>query len=144
MRRARNVRSPDGLHWKVGVYRFRLPTWQQSQYDPSDDGNADPFMMVVEYVFVAPILWFLLPLCRMIVELPVAAVRSLGSDNRWIQAKTIWPAENVILWRVDRAGADAALEHIAAHLGKGYESLTPGGAEIVSMTPPPGLKDLDD
>ena len=100
-------------------------------------------MVVVGYVFVVPIMWFLLPLARMLVELPVAMIRSIGSGSRWIEARTLWPAENVILWRVDRDGAAAAAHHIATHLGSGYENLTPSGAEIVAMTPPPGLKDLD-
>jgi hypothetical protein len=71
-------------------------------------------------------------------------LRSIGSDTRWIEARTRWPAENVILWRVvDRSNAPAVADHIAAHLTNGYDDLTPAGAEIAAMTPPPGFKDID-
>jgi hypothetical protein len=139
--RTRKSRSPDGLEWKISVHRFRLPAWYQSQFDPWDD-DAQLSMVVIGYVFVAPIMWFLLPLARMLVELPVAMLGSVGSDSRWIEARTTWPAENTILWRVDRECAAAAADHIATHLRAGYENLTPASAEIVAMTPPPGLKDL--
>jgi hypothetical protein len=100
--------------------------------------------VAIGYVFVAPIMWFLLPLARLLVELPAAMLRSIGSDARWIEARTHWPAENVILWRVvGPNGATAAFDHISAHLTSGYDDLTPVGAEIAAMTPPPGFKDLD-
>jgi hypothetical protein len=131
---ARRVRSSDGREWTVRVRRVRLPSWRHSSYEPE--------LSVAEFV-VAPIFWFVVPLLSAIVELPIALVRPLFSRVRWVEAECRWPSEIRIVWRTSRAQAEATADHVAARLPHGYGGLTPVGAELVSMTRPPGLDDLD-
>jgi hypothetical protein len=125
----------------VSVSRIRLPSWHHSTYEPDEDAYF--VVMAVEYLVLAPLLWFVFPLIRAVVLLPIAVVRSVFSSTRWIEAVCRDPGEIKILWRSHRASATQVADEITRRLTHGYENLTPPEAEFVSMTEPPGLEDRD-
>ncbi len=138
MTRRRAVRSPDGRTWKIGVGRFRPPRFRQSDYEP----EATDALVVLEYAW-AIVVWFIVPLLRALVELPIAFVRGLFSKRRWIEARSDDLVAITILWSADRIDAEQAADEISVRLGRGYDDLTPPHAEFVEMSEPPGLRDLD-
>jgi hypothetical protein len=99
--------------------------------------------MAFEYLVLAPLFWLILPLLRVIALLPIAAVRSVFSSTRWIEAVCRNPGEIKIVWRTHKSSATRVADDIADRLSRGYENLTPAEAEFVSMTEPPGLEDRD-
>jgi hypothetical protein len=78
------VRSPDGRDWEVSIQRVRLPSWRHSDYEPDSD---DLLLGLAETIIVAPLLWFVIPLFRLLAELPVAIGRSFFSTTRWVEAR---------------------------------------------------------
>ena len=138
MARKRAVRSPDGRTWEIGVGRFRPPRFRQSDYEP----DAQDVLVVLEYAW-AIVVWFVVPLLRALVELPVAFVRGLFSTRRWIEARSDDLVAITILWSADRDDAEHAADDITTRLARGYDDLTPPDAELVEMSEPPGLRDLD-
>jgi hypothetical protein len=138
---SRRAQSPDGREWEVSISRVRLPTWHHSKYEPEEQHLL--LVMAFEYLVLAPLFWFVLPLIRAIVLLPVAAVRSVFSSTRWIEAVCRNPAEIKILWKTQKATATSVADEITSRLTRGYENLTAPEAEFVSMTEPPGLEDRD-
>ena len=134
------MKSPDGREWTVGVSRIRMPAWPHSSYDPADD---DLLWSLLGYLILAPFFWLILPLIWLLVQLPVAILRPLVSSTRWVEALSTWPNELKLIWKTRRGQAAAVAEHVVAKLPQGYEDLTPVGAELVYMTRPPGLDDLD-
>jgi hypothetical protein len=99
-------------------------------------------VMAFEYLVLAPLFWFILPLFRAIVLLPIAAVRAVFSSTRWIEAVCRDPGEIKIVWKTHKRAASRVADEITQRLAHGYENLTPPGAEFVSMTEPPGVDDL--
>jgi hypothetical protein len=136
--RKRAVRSPDGRTWKVDVGRFRPPRFRQSDYEP----EATDALVVLEYAW-AIVVWFVVPLLRALVELPIAFVSGLFSERRWIEARSDDLVAITILWSADRVDAEQAADEITTRLARGYDDLTPPRAELVEMSEPPGLRDLD-
>jgi hypothetical protein len=118
---------------------MRLPSWHHSTYEPDEDAYF--VVMAFEYLVLAPLLWFVFPLIRALVLLPIAVVRSVFSSTRWIEAVCRDPGEIKILWRTHRESAAQVADEITRRLGQGYENLTPPEAEFVSMTEPPGIED---
>jgi hypothetical protein len=135
----RAVRSPDGRIWQVSVGRFRPPRFRQSDYEPDAD---EPLLAVVEYAW-AIVVWFVVPVLRALVELPVQFARAIFSSRRWIEARSDDLVAITILWSASRAEAEQAADEIAVRLGRGYEDLTPPTAEFAEMSEPPGLRDRD-
>jgi hypothetical protein len=140
---ARRVTSPDGREWTVSVRRVRLPKWAHSEYDPADDAAGDLVFGLFAYIVLAPLFWFVVPLARALIELPVALARPLVSSTRWVEAECGWPSAIRIVWRTSRRRAASVADHVATQLAEGYDDLTPEGAEREAMTRPPGLDDLD-
>jgi hypothetical protein len=120
----------------------RLSTWHQSDYDPweeSTDLVSGPFAFAV----AAPVQWLVLPLLRVLAELPLAIGRSFFSSTRWVEARCQTPGEIRIVWRTSRRRAEELADEIARRLGEGYDNLTFDGAKRVEMTEPPGFGDLE-
>ena len=109
------------------------------------DSLADDDLLwsLLGYLILAPFFWLILPLIWLLVQLPVAILRPLVSSTRWVEALSTWPNELKLIWKTRRGQAAAVAEHVVAKLPQGYEDLTPVGAELVYMTRPPGLDDLD-
>jgi hypothetical protein len=106
------------------------------------DDACGPLAVLFAFLILAPVFWFLVPLARVLVELPLAVSRSFFSSTRWIEAVCRWPSEIVITWRTTRDEADALADEIARRLKEGYADVTPSGAELMTMTRPPGLNDF--
>jgi hypothetical protein len=138
---SRRASSPDGREWTVSVQRMRLPDWHHSNYDPWEDAH-DFLSGAFAFLVLAPLFWLILPLVRGVVLLPIAFVRSLFSGTRWIEAVCRDPGEIRIVWRTSRDEADEVAEEITRRLATGYEEITPPKAEFLSMTEPPGARDL--
>ena len=132
-----SVRSVDGRTWTVSAGRFRPPRWRKSDYEPE---ASDLFFAIFEYLF-AIVVWFVVPLLIAIVELPVALVRSLFSSRRWIRAVSDDTHPVTILWSAHRDDVQRVVAEISARLWRGYENVTPEGAELVEMSEPPGFED---
>lgn len=96
---------------------------------------------LVETIVVAPVIWFVVPLFRLLAELPVAVLRSFFTSTRWVEARS--PGEICIVWRTSRRRAEALAEELVERLRQGYENLAFEDAKLVSMTEPPGFRDLD-
>jgi hypothetical protein len=138
--RKRTVRSPDGRVWTVTVRRFRPPRFRQSDYEP----DADDMLVFLVFAYAwAVVVWFVLPVLRALIELPVQFVRALFSARRWIEARSDDLVAITILWSAAGDDAEAAADEIAVRLGRGYEDLAPATAEFVEMSEPPGLRDRD-
>jgi hypothetical protein len=134
------VRSPDGRDWELDVQRVRLPSWRHSDYEPDSE---DVFFGLVETIVFAPVLWFVVPLFRLLAELPVAVGRSFFSSTLWVEARCQTPGDICIVWRTSRPRAEALADELVARLEKGYKNLEFEGAKRISMTEPPGFRDLD-
>jgi hypothetical protein len=134
------VRSPDGRDWQVTVQRVRLPSWRHSDYEPESD---DLLFGLVETLVVAPVLWFVVPVLRMLAELPLATGRSFLTSTRWVEARCQTPGQVRIVWRTSRRRAEALAVKLVEQLGRGYENMTFEGATLISMTVPPGFGDLE-
>jgi hypothetical protein len=131
--------SPDGREWEITIHRVRLPRWRHSEYDPWDDAT-DFVSGVFAFVVLVPFFWFILPLAQALAELPVAVARSFFSSTRWVEATSRTTSEITIVWRTRRDRVHEVADYIARTLPHGYEDLTPQGAELISMTRPPGLE----
>jgi hypothetical protein len=129
------VQSPDGREWAVRVIRVRLPHRPQSRYEPG--------WTLLDLVLV-PLFWVLLPAARMLLAFPIAFVRALGSERRWVEAECRWPTDLVIRWKTSSDRAAQVAEEVAALLARGYSGgLTVEGAQVEFMTEPPGLRDRE-
>ncbi len=133
-RATRRAKSPDGREWHVSVSRIRLPSWHHSRYDPWEDD-------LFGFIIGAPLFWFVLPLLWVLVQLPALLVWSTMSRVRWVYANSRWPAELTLIWKTTRHDAHAVADEVAERLRRGYEDVTPAGAELVFMTPPAALRD---
>lgn len=89
---SRRAQSPDGREWDVSVSRFRLPSWHHSSFDP-DDSTGNLVVLAFEYLILAPLFWFVFPLIRSLVLLPLAVARGPFSSTRWVEAVCRDPAE---------------------------------------------------
>jgi hypothetical protein len=78
----------------------------------------------------------------LLVVYPIAAVRSIWSQTRYVEARCYWPAEIVVTWRTTRRLAARHAREIAERLNGGYGDVAPEGVEMVHMTRPPGFDDL--
>lgn len=134
------VTSPDGREWEVRAYRVRLPPLR-------DFGGDDPDPILGAETLVLGAAWAVVELIAALVvgllELPVAIARGLFGTSRWVEAACFWPSEIRITWRTVRGRERAVAAEVARNLRAGYEDVTPNGAELVAMTPPAGLPDLD-
>jgi hypothetical protein len=125
----------------VRSYLVRLPAWREAGRDVGDDED-DLVWLVISFLEWL-VLGLLIPLVLVVVETPVAVVRGLFGRTGWVDAVCRWPAEIRITWRTTRAARREVAAEVARRLERGYEGLTPEGAELVEMTKPPGADDLD-
>ena len=120
------------------MHRVRLPQWRQVDYDEAEE--PDDWLTAVGALVLTPIL-LLLPLVRVVAELPIAVARGLFGSTRWVEVVCSSPGYIRITWRTTRDRSRQVADEIARRLEVGYEDLTPPGAEFVAMTPPPGSED---
>jgi hypothetical protein len=121
--------------------RVRMPEWRPGSFDPWDEalGIWQGVLLLLPFAVLS---WIVFPLLAVLVALPFALVRSLFLRTRWIEAETRGPSPIRIRWRTTAERAAEAADEIAAALSRGYD-VKVADAELVSMTEPPGLRDLD-
>jgi hypothetical protein len=95
-------------------------------------------------VVLVPVNWILVPLARVLLTMPFALIKAALSNTRWVEAECPWPAVIVIRWKTSSDRAAKVAEEATALLARGYSGgLAIAGAELESMTEPPGLRDLE-
>jgi hypothetical protein len=124
----------------VRPYLVRLPSWREGGSDFDDEGDAASLVLgFFEWLLFG----LLVPLVLVVLETPVAVVRGLFGQTGWVDAVCRWPADIRITWRTTRGDRRAVADEIASRLERGYGGLTPEGAELVEITKPPGVEDVD-
>lgn len=93
-------------------------------------------------IVLGPLYWFLFPVIWVLVQLPVAAIRPVFSDTRWVEASSGSEADLKLIWETSKEHAEGVAEHVAQTLPRGYENLTPPTAELIHVRRPPGMDDL--
>ena len=122
---SRRVTAPDGVEWELYVSRFDLPPWRPATYDglaaTGDGGSGTP----ADLLFLAleiPLFLFkqiLLPLGRVLVDLPSAALRARRSRTVTVEAVCFWPRRVSLVWTAAPADTKLVLSQVAAALTRG-------------------------
>jgi hypothetical protein len=137
LREVRPVRvtASDGSDWIVRTTRVRLPRWrtQDAFFDESVGDQFDVFSIAFAIVLF-PFTHVLVPLLLFSIELPVALSRAVGSRDRWVEAMSHHPHEQLALWRTPHEDAPTVAAMVAAQLAAG-EPLRPPRAELIERTP---------
>jgi hypothetical protein len=95
-------------------------------------------------IVLVPFHWLVVPVARMLLAFPFVLARAAVSKERWIEAECRWPAVILIRWKTSSERAERVAAEVAALLADGYAGgLAIAGAELESMTEPPGLGDLE-
>ena len=133
---SRRVTAPDGVEWELYVSRFDLPAWRPARYDgfaAMGDGGSGTPADVVFFVLEIPVFVFkqiLLPLGRLLVDLPSAAVRARRSATVTVEAICFWPRKVSLVWTTAPDDAAVVLSRVAAALARG-ETPQPPDARFV-------------
>jgi magnesium transporter len=130
-RPARKVTSPSGDYWELYVSKTALPAWREEGdgFEPGVEA-VNPEIGIVELpMVILDFLWssILVPLARMMVLLPIAAVKGRRSHAVRIEAVTTFPQQHVLLWTTTDVHKDRVLDEIAAGLAQG-KVVRPSGA----------------
>jgi len=132
----RRVVGPEGREWVVRSYRYRRPPWRAFQEGVEDEsswyGPLGTFAFLLAPVF-AFFTAFLVPLLVFLVEAPVAAVASLFSDRRYVEAAHEGPPASRMTWRVPADGVEPVVDQVARQLELGYERIQPHNAEFLGF-----------
>jgi hypothetical protein len=124
----------------VRAFVVRLPRWREGGHGIDDE---DDVLFMIQGFFESLVRGLLVPLVLVVLETPVAIVRGLLGRTGWVEASCRSPAEIRITWRTERRDRREIAAQVALRLERGYEGLTPEGAELVEMTKPPGADDLE-
>jgi hypothetical protein len=135
-RPSRTVTGPDGLEWELYVSRFALPPWRPAAYDglavTADGGSGTP-ADIVFFLLEIPLFLFkqiLLPLVRLLVDLPSAALRTRHSTEVTVEAVCFWPRRVSLVWTTSPDHSARVLGEVASALARGKEP-SPLGARFV-------------
>jgi hypothetical protein len=132
---SREVFGADGSAWRVRVYRFRAPRWRQFGGSVSEDPAVTIFWPVdiVLGVISAVVMGLIVPLLVIVVEMPIAAVRALFSDTRWIEATREGQPPDRMTWQTDAANASEVADQVARQLELGYDRVAPHNAVLIGF-----------
>jgi hypothetical protein len=130
----RRVNDLRGQEWEIYAYRLKLP--ERHPFDPGlDDLGASIRFSIFTGVFDA-VLWLLghIPwlLVRVFVDFPVAAVRTLGSDEWTIEAIAWMPHRQSYTWTTTREYRGQVLAQVEAGIAQG-DIPHPRNATLVSV-----------
>jgi hypothetical protein len=132
---SREVSGPDGRAWRIRVYRFRAPRWRQFGGWVSEDPTVSIFVPVdfVLGVISAVVMGLIVPFFVFVVEIPIAAVRALFSDTRWIEATGVGLPPDRMTWRTDAVHASDVADQVARQLELGYDRVAPHNAVLIGF-----------
>jgi len=127
----RNVTAPDGVEWEIYVSRFSLPPWRSATYDglaaTGDGGSGTPADLLF-FVLEIPLFVFkqiLLPLARLVVELPSSVLRARRTTEVTVEAVCFWPRKVSLVWTAMPDDAALVVSRVAAALARGEEPRPP-------------------
>jgi hypothetical protein len=121
------VTAPDGVEWELYLSRFDLPAWRPAAYDglaaTGDGGVGTPadLLFVVLEIPLFLLKQILLPLGRLLVDLPSAVLRARRSATVTVEAVCFWPRKVSLVWTAAREDANLVLGQVAAALARGEE-----------------------
>lgn len=129
------VTDPHGREWEIYAFRMRLP--QRPPHGSSfEEGSFDPRLDVVVQAF-GSIFWLIggvvRLLVRLVVDLPVAAVKSLRSDEWTIEAVSWAPFESRYTWTTTREYRGQVLAQIEGGLARGDTTPRPRNAQLIRV-----------
>ncbi len=119
------------------VYRFRAPRWRQSEAWFSEEPVGGGIFFVVDLLLALVsvlIAGLIIPLLSIVVETPVAGLRALVTDERWVEAAREGPDR--LTWRTDAAHAAAVADQVARQLELGYARVEPHNAVFEGFAGP--------
>jgi hypothetical protein len=124
----RKVTAPDGVEWEIYVSRFSLPQWRPATYEGfASSGSGTPADLVF-FVLEIPLFVFkqiMLPLGRLVVELPSSVLRARRTTEVTVEAVCFWPRKVSIAWTAMPDDAALVVSRVAAALARGEEPLPP-------------------
>lgn len=116
LRPSRRVTSRSGDEWEIYVSKTALPAWRGSDSDDmSIEGLPDIPIAIVAALWANVIV----PLARVLVLLPLAAVRGRRSRAVRVEAVTSFPHRQVLLWTTTDVHLARVVDEIAAGLARG-------------------------
>lgn len=121
-RPARRVVDPDGREWELYVSRSDLPSWKPADYGDMPAIATSSRMWFLLALVEIPLFFIfqvLVPLLRLIAELPVALVRVRRSQERLVDAITFWPHEESYRWTTTSDHLERVLDQVAVGLEGG-------------------------
>ena len=84
----------------------------------------------------AVVMGLIVPLLVIVVEMPIAAVRALVSNDRWVEAESEGQPFDRMTWRTDTAHVVAVADQVARQLELGYDRIAPHNAEFEGFAQP--------
>ena len=130
---AARTTDPNGRDWEIYAFRIKLP--ERGSIEPGLDGIAAGGWSIYALSGVLDgLLWLLgqvvLLLVRVLVDIPMAAIRALGSDEWTIEAVSWAPPKTTRTWTTTREHRGQVLAQIEGGLARG-ESPRPRNAQFI-------------
>jgi hypothetical protein len=129
------VTDPHGREWEIYAFRVRLPE-RPPHGDPAGEGSFDPRLDLIAQAF-GVIFWLMGGLLRLVfrilVDLPVAAVKALGSDEWTIEAVSWAPFQSRYTWTTTREYRGQVLAQVEGGLARGDTTPRPRNAHLVRV-----------
>jgi len=132
-RPAARVSAPDGREWEIYAYRLQMPTrGTPDPYVGSLPGyRAEAVISLLDGV-VYVLAWIPRLLLRFCVDLPIAAARSLKSDEWTIEAISWTPFRTNYKWSTTREFRGNVLAQVEGGLARG-ETPHPRNAVLLGV-----------
>jgi hypothetical protein len=114
------VRSPQGTEWEIYAYKLRVRDRTEWDTDLADAG-AGYQPAGAELALVNAVVWLVMLVPRLLVRLldvAVAAIRALLSDEWTIEAVTFLPRQSYT-WRTTREHRGQVLAQVEGSLARG-------------------------
>ena len=131
-RPAVRVSSPDGRRWEIYAYKLKLPL--RSTPDPAPIGSLPGYQAEVASELLDGVVYLLafIPrqLLRVFVDLPIAAVRAMKSDEWTIEAASWAPYPISHRWSTTRELRGQVLAQVEGALAHG-ETPRPRNARVL-------------
>ncbi len=125
------TQSPDGRDWEIYAYRIQLPR------RAPHSGSSLEYGLRPEAQALGGLIWLLggigRLLVRLFVDVPVAALRALGSDEWTIEAISWAPYRLEYRWTTDREHRGQVLAQVEGGIARG-ERPQPRNAHFLGAT----------
>ena len=115
------VRTPDGTDWEIYAYKIQVGDrreWDTDLVDADGMYRAGPVLALVNAV-----VWLVMLVPRLVVRLvdvAVAAVRAVATDEWTIEAITFVPQRQSMVWTTTREHKGQVLAQVEGSLARGH------------------------